>query len=189
MRQRARTLSIFVTVLGSLFLNAHIFLDQAHGNVHYMEELGIITLNEKIKAPAFKLRDLNGMEVELEDFRGKIVFLNFWATWCPPCRAEMPSMEELYAKFKNEDFTILAVDLQESSEKVTAFKEQYQLSFPILLDSDGVVGLFYGVRSIPTTYLVDKESFIIGGALGARNWASPEAFGLIEQLLNHSPPS
>jgi thiol-disulfide isomerase/thioredoxin len=154
-----------------------------------MEELGIIKLNQKIKAPNFALEDLNGNEVKLEDFRGKIVFLNFWATWCPPCRAEMPSMEKLYFVFKDRDFAMLAVDLRENGKKVKAFKDRFKLSFPILLDLDGTTGLTYGVLSIPTTYLVDQEGYLIGGALGARDWARKEAFGLINQLLKTSPAS
>ncbi len=172
-----------------MLLNAPIFLDQAYGDVHYMEELGIVKFNERVKAPAFELKDLNGTEVELEDFSGKIVFLNFWATWCPPCREEMPSMEKLYTEFKDKDFMMLAVELREDTKRVREFKERYQLNFPILVDSDGMVGVFYGVRSIPTTYRVDKDGYLIGAALGARNWATPEAFGLIQQLVNHSPPS
>jgi peroxiredoxin len=154
-----------------------------------MEELGIVKINDKIKAPGFELKDLNGTVVRLEDLKGKVVFLNFWATWCPPCRDEMPSMEKLYTKFKGEDFTIVAIDLRESPKKVRAFKKRYRLNFPILLDTDGMTGLTYGVRSIPTTYLVDKEGHVIGGALGARDWASTEAFKLIEQLVNSSRSS
>ncbi len=155
---------------------------------HFMEDLGLVTFDEKIEAPDFALKDLNGQEVKLKDHRGKIVFLNFWATWCPPCREEMPSMEELFAEFKTRDFAMFAIDLRENPSEVKAFKEKMDLSFPILLDTDGSVGLEYAVRSIPTTYLVDREGYLIGAALGARNWASPKAFELIDTLLNTSSP-
>lgn len=186
MREHRKTSWISSIILVPFFLNPLIFSDQADADIHYMGELGIIKLDERIKAPDFALKDLNGKELKLKDFRGKIVFLNFWATWCPPCRAEMPSMERLYSEFKDKDLAVLAVDLRESAKKVQAFKEKYDLNFPILLDSDGTIGLTYGIRSIPTTYLVDKEGYIIGGALGARDWASAEAFGLINQLLSAS---
>jgi peroxiredoxin len=151
-----------------------------------MNELGIIGFDEKIEAPDFKLKDLNGQEVRLKDHRGRIVFLNFWATWCLPCREEMPSMEKLYAEFKDRNFSLLAVDLQEDSRKVTTFKEKYRLSFPILLDSDGTVGLTYGARFIPTTYLLDRDGTIIGKVLGARDWSGKLAFAFFNHLLNTS---
>ncbi|HIE26377.1 TPA: TlpA family protein disulfide reductase, partial [Candidatus Poribacteria bacterium] len=106
-----------------------------------------------------------------------------WATWCPPCRKEMPSMEKLYQKFKDRDFVMLAVDLKESREKVKKFMEDYKLNFPALLDSKGKVGNIYSVWSIPTTYLIGRSGRIIGKAVGARDWASEDAFNLIEELL------
>jgi peroxiredoxin len=101
----------------------------------------------------------------------------------------MPSMEQIYTQFKDRDFIILAVDLQEGTNKVRALKEKFELHFPILLDSDGRVGLMYGVRSVPTTYLIDREGYVMGGALGARNWARREAFELIDHLLITKPDS
>lgn len=97
-------------------------------------------------------------------------------------------MDSLYAKFRDKDFVMLAINLQESIGKVTAFKEEFGLSFPILLDSRGEVGLRYGVRSIPTTYLIDREGYLMGGALGARDWASEASFDLFDHLLNSASP-
>jgi peroxiredoxin len=154
-----------------------------------MEELSIVRFEKKVKAQNFILKDLSGNEVSLEDYRGKVILINFWATWCLPCRIEMPSMEKLYAKFNNDGFTILAIDMLEDADGVRAFKEEYKLNFPILLDSDGSVAQFYGVMSIPTTYIVDREGYIIGGAIGARDWADESAFMLIDQLLKASPSS
>jgi peroxiredoxin len=156
---------------------------------HFWKDLGVVRIDGELKAPDFTLRDLNGETVSLEDYRGKLIFLNFWATWCMPCRSEMPSMERLYIEFKDRGFTMLAVDLREGTGKVKAFREKFKLSFPILLDSDGRVGRMYGVRSIPTTYLIDQEGNVIGGALGARDWVSKEALELIEHLMLHSSDS
>lgn len=172
---------LVILAMGYLF-----FLTQACADANLMEDLGIVEFEDKLKAPDFTLKDLNGQKASLKDFRGKIVFLNFWTTWCPPCRFEMPSMEKLHSKFKNRDFIILAIDLQERAERVRAFKEKMKLNFPILLDNDGIVGLEYGVRVLPSTYLVDRDGYIIGGALGPRDWASKEAFKLIEHLINKS---
>jgi thiol-disulfide isomerase/thioredoxin len=182
-----KIICIVLISLMLFFLHPFIFGDRARADNRVMEELAIVRFEEKIKAQNFILTSLEGNEVSLEDYRGKIVLLNFWATWCPPCRAEMPSMEKLYKKFKDKDFTILAIDVQEDANSVKIFREKYKLNFPILLDSDGSVQQFYGVISLPTTYLVDREGNIIGGAIGARDWANESAFLLINQLLIASP--
>ena len=145
--------------------------------------LGITSLPEGKTAPDFTLENLNGKEVSLSDYRGRLVFLNFWATWCPPCRSEMPSMEKLYQKFRDEDFVILAVDLRESQNTVKDFARDYKLNFSILLDSTGKIGDTYGVRAIPTTYLINPQGKLIGKAVVARDWASQEAVKLVVQLL------
>jgi thiol-disulfide isomerase/thioredoxin len=173
----------FSLVLILFFLNPVIFEDRAVGNTDYMEALSMFVLDERPKAKNFILRDLNGNQVSLEDHLGKIVFLNFWATWCPPCREEMPSMEKLHNRFKKDDFIILAIDLQENQQQVKRFKKLFNLNFTFLLDSDGKVGLMYAVRSIPSTYLVDRKGYLIAGAMGARDWASDDAFQLFEHLL------
>ena len=166
-----------------VFLQPHIFEDRARAETHFIESLSLIKFDEKIKAQNFVLKDLNGNLVRLDDFRGTVVFLNFWATWCPPCRVEMPSMEKLYKEFKNKKFIILAVDMQEGSETVRKFKEKFKLSFPILLDEDGVVASYYGVRGIPATYFIDREGYLYAVAMGARDWASEDALELIRHLL------
>ena len=181
--KRGRTFSLFLVFLIFVSLYFPIVPNRVHGDNHFWGDLRIARIDEKLTVPTFTLRDLNGKEVRLEDYRGKIVFLNFWATWCLPCRKEMPSMEKLYSEFKDRDFTMLAVDLREEAKKVMAFKERFKLNFPILLDSDGRVGRKYGVWSIPITFLIDREGFLIGVALGARNWASKGAFELIDHLL------
>ncbi|NIS60488.1 MAG: redoxin domain-containing protein [Proteobacteria bacterium] len=185
--KHARTFSLFLVTLFSVFLNPLILPSRVHADGHFWGALAIVRIDEKLMAPSFTLKDLNGQEMKLEDQRGKIIFLNFWATWCPPCRDEMPSMEKLYTEFKGRDFTMLAVDLQEGAKKVKAFKERFKLNFPILLDSDGEVALKYGVFSIPTTYLIDREGYLIGGALGPRDWATKEAFELFDHLLITKP--
>ena len=98
-------------------------------------------------------------------------------------------MEELYRKFKDKDFTMLAINLREDGRKVKAFKEKFGLSFPIPLDSNGAVGSDYGIASIPTTYLIDREGYVIGIALGPRDWSSRQSFGLINHLLGTPPTS
>jgi peroxiredoxin len=135
-------------------------------------------------APDFALPDLDGNVRHLSAFRGKVVLLNFWATWCPPCRTEMPSMETLYQAYKDQGFELLAVssDVQ-GAAIVRPFMQKYRLSFPSLLDTARRVNGMYGVRSIPTSYLLDRQGRVVSREVGARNWANVEARALIASLL------
>jgi thiol-disulfide isomerase/thioredoxin len=144
-----------------------------------------------IKVPPTKdpvrinLKDLNGNNISLSDFNGKIVFLNFWTTWCPTCRIEMPSMEKLHQKLKNEDFAMVTINLQESASQVKAFFKEFKLTFTALLDSTGEVGASFGIRAIPTTYILDKTGRIIGLVSGPREWDSKAAIALFENLIDN----
>jgi len=131
----------------------------------------------------FELKDLSGTTRRLSDFNGKVVFLNFWATWCGPCRFEMPSMEKLYRRFKAAGLEIVAVNLQEDRDSVQRFVDEYELSFPVLLDTTGRIGATYGARSIPTTYIVDRDGFVLAGTIGAREWDTEEYIRFFEKLL------
>jgi peroxiredoxin len=135
-------------------------------------------------APDFQLRDLNDRLVTLSDLRGKVVLLNFWATWCGPCRVEMPSMEQLYRTFPRKDFEILAVSIDAQGVAVTRpFQQEYHLTFPILHDADYRVGLTYGARSIPMTFLIDRQGVVRHQIFGARDWAASEAQQLVQMLM------
>ncbi len=145
--------------------------------------VGLAALKEGTRSIDFTLSDLSGKKVSLSSYKGKLVFLNFWATWCPPCRSEMPSMERLYQKLKGKGLVILAVDLQEDAQSVQKFVDEHKLSFQVLLDSDGRVGTTYGARSIPTTYLIGRDGSALGGTIGAREWDSPEMIAFFTRLL------
>ena len=145
--------------------------------------VGIERINPPLKAKDFTLKDLTDSMVSLKDFQGKVVFLNFWASWCGPCRAEMPSMELLWQVFQNDNFVILAVNLREGRDKISSFVQTNGYTFPVLLDSQGKIATTYGVRAIPTTFLIDTQGKMVGKALGARAWASEEALNLIKYLL------
>jgi peroxiredoxin len=136
-------------------------------------------------APDFQLWDLNGNPVTLSGYRGKVVFINFWATWCGPCRVEMPAMEALYREFGRREFEILAVSTDQQGVAVTRpFRDALGLTFPILHDSDFRVGVAYGARTLPMTFLVDRRGIITHRIFGARDWQSPEGRQLIKMLLN-----
>lgn len=135
-------------------------------------------------APNFQLRDLEGRMVALSDLRGKVVLINFWATWCGPCRVEMPAMEQLYRAYSRNDFEILAVSTDPQGVAVTRpFQQENRLTFPILHDAEYRIGLAYGARSLPMTFMVDRQGIVRHQIFGARDWAAPEAHQLIEMLL------
>ncbi len=113
-------------------------------------------------APDFALRTADGGTVRLRDLRGKVVLLNFWATWCPPCKAEMPDLDALHREYgASQGFVVLGINMEESAEAVAAFAAERRISFPLLLDSDGQVsGKLFVVRSLPTSMIIDREGYI-----------------------------
>jgi peroxiredoxin len=139
------------------------------------------------EAPNFLLKDSEGFNVELDQFRGKVVMLNFWATWCGPCRVEMPAMERLYRTFSRKEFEILAVSTDAQGAAITRpFQQEIGFTFPVLHDSDFRVGLRYGARQLPMTFLIDKKGVIRKRIPGARDWNTPEGRRLVETLLRES---
>lgn len=139
----------------------------------------------RLAAPDFVLSDLDGKAQRLSAYKDKIVLVNFWATWCPPCRREMPSMERLYQKLKGESFMILAVDQNESFDLVFAFTGQLDPapSFPLLLDEKGMVPPSWGVQGLPTSFIVDKQGRIAYRAVGGREFDHPNIEALIRKLI------
>jgi len=149
--------------------------DPAGATAHSIKALGLQMPSEQVEAPDFSLPDLTGKKIRLKDFRGKVVFLNFFATWCAPCRLEMPAMERLHWSYKDKGLVVLAVDIRESAKTVRAFTQELKLSFPALLDQKGSVAYTYSVRPVPATYLIGRDGKILGRAFGAREWDSSEA--------------
>ena len=140
-------------------------------------------LNQPVTPNDFSLRFLSGGSAFLSSFKGKIVILNFWATWCPPCRAEMPSMEKLYQLYKDKGFEILAVDLGESDETVSQFIKRGNFTFPVMMDSNNKIGIMYGIESIPTSFILNREGKIIARVVGSIHWDSPSMIAAVEELL------
>jgi peroxiredoxin len=133
--------------------------------------------------PDFELSDLKGGKHKLSDYKGKVVLVNFWATWCPPCVKEMPSMQRLQDKYQDRDFQILAVNMGEDATTITIFLDKIKVNFPILMDSDGAVLKQWKIFAFPTTFLVDKEGNIAYGLFGGLEWDSPEAMAVVDELL------
>ena len=123
-------------------------------------------------APDFVLEDLNGHTVRLFDFRGKVVFINLWTTWCEPCRLEMPSMEALYQRLRDDGLVMLAVNADANGrEAVESFVRKLGLTFPVLLDPDGVVPGRYGATGYPETFIVDREGRVVTHEIGPHDWS------------------
>jgi len=126
-------------------------------------------------APDFALRDLDGKEVKLADFKGKVVILDFWATWCPPCVKEIPHFIELYREYKEQDFAMVGISVDRGIGVVKSFAQQHQVNYPILMADGKVQQAYGGIRSIPTTFVTDKEGRIQRYYVGYRDKAVFEA--------------
>jgi peroxiredoxin len=137
------------------------------------------------RAPAFRALDIStGDSVALSDYRGKVTLVNIWATWCGPCRAEMPSMQEAYAQLKDKGFAIAAVSIDEGSiEDVRAFQRELGLTFDILHDRSGRIQQVYQTTGVPESFLLDRDGTIVKRLIGDHNWASAANLAQIERLL------
>ncbi len=135
-------------------------------------------------APDFTLRNLAGQEVKLADLRGKVVLVNFWATWCPPCREEIPSMDRLNRAMAGKPFQMLAISIDEGGkEAVEAFFRKAGVTLPTLLDPGQKTGKRYGITGVPETFIVDKNGVILKKVVGALDWSDPMVAGFLENAM------
>ncbi len=141
-------------------------------------------LQEPFPAPDFELRDIDGKVHRLSDYRGKVVVLNFWATWCPPCREEMPSMELARQMIRGEDIVILAVNVGEDEDTIFRFTGDYPVEFPLLVDREAKVIRSYPVIGLPTTYVIDPRGYVTHRAVGSREWDDPALLDKLRALLH-----
>jgi cytochrome c biogenesis protein CcmG, thiol:disulfide interchange protein DsbE len=180
-RRDVRQLTAFVVTVGVLLIGR-----AAVATEHLFEAMGMTKVAGKA-APDFTLPSIDGQQVSLQQYRGKVVFLNFWATWCIPCREEMPGLEQLHQKYQSEGFVVLAIDLKESAEQVKTFFQKHGLSFPSLLDQQGSVFRDYLVAGMPTTYLIGRDGKLFARGIGGRDWTRAEAQELIRTLVKKGP--
>lgn len=137
----------------------------------------------------FTLKDLEGKDRKLSEWDGKVILLNFWATWCPPCRHEMPAMERLYRHYRDKGFVVLAVNQWEDPDLVFAYTGELNVfpSFPILFDPQSTVSQDYGVKGLPTSFVIDRDGRLVYRAIGGRDFDHPEILQRIGDLLAESP--
>jgi len=137
----------------------------------------------------FTLPDLQGRLVQLSALRGKAVFINVWATWCPPCIEEMPTMQRLYERLHSRGLEVLAISIDALGAQVVApFMQQYQLTFPALLDPQDRIPHLYHIKGVPESFIVDKRGLLVDKVIGPRDWSHPQILALFERLLAASVP-
>jgi len=166
-----------VAFVGCLLLNAGAHGEQGGG-------FEITAPKQRLTAPGFRLPDLAGGPVSLEDFHGKAVLVHFWATFCVPCRHEMPDLETLWQEYRERGLVILGIAADRGSvDLVRDFSEQAGITFPVLRDADGLVRNRYEVMVLPVSYLIGRDGRISGRAIGSQAWNSPQGRRAIEAML------
>jgi thiol-disulfide isomerase/thioredoxin len=152
-----------------------------------LKNAGLEVPKQEVMSEDFSLEALDGHKVSLSNLKGKVVLLNFWATWCGPCKAEMPAMQALYTKLERRGFEVVAVDMMEDKAIVAKFVRAAGYTFLVLLDPSGEVGGgVYAARAIPTNYIVDRRGRIVARKIGidGPEWTSKESIAVFESLLS-----
>ena len=175
--------SVIVALM--LFVMLVFELERRQGGLLPEPEINILAPDMRSAAQAdFTLSNLAGNSIRLADFKGNVVLLNFFATWCPPCREEMPAIEKIFQAYQDQHFVVVGVANDAQGKTVVApFVEKYQLTFPVVLDSEQAASKQYLVRGIPVTYLLDRQGRIAGRYEGGAAWDSNAAHELIARLL------
>ncbi|NJN46039.1 MAG: TlpA family protein disulfide reductase [Candidatus Competibacteraceae bacterium] len=137
-------------------------------------------------APAFTLQDSQGKTHTLADYQGKVIIVNFWATWCPPCVKEMPSLQRAWEQLRQEDIQVLAINMGQDREDIDYFLSKYPVEFPILLDSDVAVAESWGIKGLPTTFVLDASMRMVVEVIGEREWDDPELLNQVRALKTGS---
>jgi cytochrome c biogenesis protein CcmG/thiol:disulfide interchange protein DsbE len=140
-------------------------------------------------APDFRLASLESGPVALSDYRGKVVLVNFWATWCPPCVEETPGLEKFAEQMRDQDVTVIGVSVDEDLSALRKFVAQYHLSYPIALDPDRVTANRYGTFKFPETYILDRDGRVAEKIIGATDWQDPRMVSFVQSLVQGNSQS
>lgn len=168
----------------SIVLIAAVALFASFLILHQRSDRKITIVKEGDRAPSFDLPSIDHRRVGLSDYKGKIVLVHFWATWCPPCVEEMPRLEQLYRTFSGRDFEILAVSVDEGGEEtVLSFLRRNRVSFPVLINPGGAVASRYGTFKFPETYVVDRKGIVRYKVIGPLDWMTAETVTALSRLV------
>lgn len=166
-----------------------VLVGSAAGAVDPARELELIKPNRQQRAKDFKVPALDGTRLSLADLKGKVVFLNLWATWCGPCKEEMPAMEQLWQRYKEQGLVVIALSMDSGGAKaVKPYIEHAKYTYLVGLDPKMEVAQLYGARSVPSTFIIDRQGMLRAIALGPRPWDGKAAFAYIESLLKDGKP-
>ena len=172
---RARSVIILVVALSALVVLVFGIRRQ---------EKGLPAAVVGLEAPEPFLRDPSGKTLDPSELKGSVVLVNFWATWCQPCREEMPSLQNLYNRFRDKQgFHMVTVLFRDDYGKASAYLKENHYDIPVLIDTDGRTARAYGVTGVPETYLVDRKGILKEKMIGPFDWASPQALSLVSELM------
>lgn len=161
------TASLLLTSCSSKPLSKNEPPDSEKAGTSSQADKAAYSKSSHVKAANFTLEDLDGNTISLNDLKGKNIFLNFWATWCPPCRGEMPDIQSIHEEYSEKGLVILAVNLGEGKDAIKDFVKKNNYDFKVLLDTEQTVGDMYNISAIPSSYFLDKDGNIIGKKIGA----------------------
>lgn len=148
------------------------------------QERGVIKAIEGLDAPDISLNDLSGRGLKLSELKDSVVFINFWASWCQPCREEMPSLQKLYNNFRdNGSFRMITVLYRDNPDKASAYLRENNIDLPLWLDRDGKAATAYGLTGVPETFIVDKRGILRKKVIGPADWSSPQVVSFISELI------
>ena len=165
-----------------LLIMASLWLAMAVASAAEKADQTLTAVEGRPPAPELSLLDLEGARHHMGDYRGRVVIVNFWATWCPPCREEMPSMQRAYEKLREEGIEMLAVNIGEDEDTIFAFTADYPVEFPLLMDLDSTTIQSWPVKGLPTTFVVDPQGRLAYRAIGGREWDDPGLLSTVRGL-------
>ena len=184
MRQRYAKHALWVAALGAGFTMLSIAVARSQSKVDYKVVPILQPMKDTSTTPEFSLNTPDGKKISLKDFRGKVVLLNFWASWCVPCREEMPAMEKLYKEYRDKNFVVLAVAVKDRKQDAIDFVNELKITYPIALDPEAQVGSLYGAWGLPATYLIGPKGEGLARGWGPAEWYGPGARKLIKELID-----
>ncbi len=172
----AGVLIAIVTILGAPRMS------RAEG-AELLRRLALSGYRPGTKPPEFNGRTTDGRTVSLASLRGKVVLLNFWATWCPECRPEMPLFEQLHREFRAQGLSVIGINAREGTSDIRGYAKELRLTFPLVLDSKGEINRAYGVIGLPTTFVIARDGRAVALGVGPREWGNEHALAIIRALL------